>query len=100
MPHRMTLTCRFCRREFVERKKAYKQYVTKHLDEETDARMEDEKAALRNNLKGLRAMGQAEAELLAQLEALGSEHQNANRVLAAALAHDPFLEEQVERLNV
>ena len=59
MSRHQTLTCRFCRREFVERKKAYKQYVTKHLDEETDARMEDEKAALRNNLKGLRAMGQA-----------------------------------------
>ena len=84
----------------MERKKAYKQFVTKHLDEETDARMEDEKAALRNNLKGLRLMGQAEAELLAQLESLDSEHQGANRVLAAALAHDPYLEEQVQRLNV
>jgi len=79
-------------REFLTRKQQYKEYLAKHLDEETEVRIAEEQAALASNVEGIEAMAQDEKILLERLAELNQAHQAASGELAAALAHDPFAE--------
>lgn len=77
-------------REFTTRKQQYKEYLSKHLDEETEMRIAEEQEALRSNIKGIEKMSDDERMLLDRLKSLNSAHMEASNELAAALAHDPF----------
>lgn len=77
-------------REFTTRKQQYKEYLAKHLDEETEMRIAEEQQALTENIRGIEKMSEDEKNLLDRLKALNSAHQEASNELAAALQHDPF----------
>ena len=79
-------------REFLTRKQQYKEYLAKHLDEETEVRIAEEQAALASNVEGIEAMARDEKLLLERLAELNQAHQAASGELASALAHDPFAE--------
>jgi hypothetical protein len=79
-------------REFTTRKQQYKEYLAKHLDEETEMRIAEEQQALTENIRGIEKMSEDEKMLLDRLKALNSAHQEASNDLAAALEHDPFVQ--------
>ena len=77
-------------REFTTRKQQYKEFLAKHLDEETEMRIAEEQQALTENIRGIEKMSDDEQMLLERLKSLNAAHQEASNELAAALAHDPF----------
>ena len=79
-------------REFTTRKQQYKEFLAKHLDEETEMRISEEQQALSENIRGIEKMSEDEKMLLERLKALNSAHQEASNELAMALSHDPFAE--------
>ena len=70
----------------------YKEFLAKHLDEETEMRISEEQRALSENIRGIEKMSEDEKMLLERLKALNTAHQEASNELAMALSHDPFAE--------
>ena len=65
-------------------------HLAQHLEEETKARIEEERQALQYSESGIAAMQHEEERLILQLQELHAAEQEAMLTLQATNAYDPF----------